>query len=82
MNPDAWREHAACKGHTSLFYAKKEDAHGTTYTQARQLCNLCPVRPNCLEYALENWEDRGLWGGLTPRERQKARRTYRQKADR
>jgi hypothetical protein len=46
---------------------------GTMYTQARQLCKTCPVRALCADYAIENREPHGLWGGLSPRERMKIR---------
>lgn len=32
---------------------------------ARELCSACPVREDCLEYALVNDEQHGVWGGLT-----------------
>lgn len=35
----------------------------------KQLCAACPVREGCLEYALEHDEKDGIWGGLTPEER-------------
>ena len=37
---------------------------------ARELCQRCPLRLQCLEYALEAREQFGIWGGLTTRERQ------------
>lgn len=39
-------------------------------TQARQLCNTCPVKPECLDYALEfpSADMHGVWAGLTPRQ--------------
>ena len=42
---------------------------GSRYVQARKLCGRCPVRQKCLEYALEQREEFGMWGGLSPRER-------------
>lgn len=43
---------------------------------ARRVCDGCPVLSECLEYALENRIDHGVWGGTSERERrriQKAR---------
>ena len=37
---------------------------------ARELCQGCPLRLQCLDYALEAREQFGIWGGLTTRERQ------------
>lgn len=44
---------------------------GAKYKMARNLCNRCPVRAQCLEYALSNEEEFGMFGGLTPKERHK-----------
>lgn len=41
---------------------------------AEVFCSDCPVRQMCLEYALKNNEDHGVWGGRTPEERFKMRR--------
>ncbi|HET6859312.1 MAG TPA: WhiB family transcriptional regulator [Streptomyces sp.] len=37
--------------------------------EAKELCSLCPVRRDCLNYALENVLKEGVWGGLTEAER-------------
>lgn len=37
--------------------------------EAKRICNGCPVRTECLEYALEAEIDHGLWGGMTPSDR-------------
>ena len=42
--------------------------------EAKRLCRNCPVVTQCLEYALDNKEMFGIWGGLSPRERQRIRR--------
>lgn len=39
--------------------------------QALAVCASCPVRPECLEYALEAGERFGIWGGLTEKRRRK-----------
>lgn len=36
-----------------------------------ELCASCPVQAQCLEYALANREDDGVWGGLCPTRRRK-----------
>lgn len=46
------------------------------YTQAKQLCNECPVREACLTYALKAPELYGVWGGLAPKERQAMRTAH------
>lgn len=44
---------------------------------AKRICAQCPVVDPCLEYALENRIDHGVWGGCSERQRRrilKARR--------
>jgi WhiB family redox-sensing transcriptional regulator len=37
--------------------------------QAKKICEKCPVKQECLEYALVNKFKDGIWGGLSPTER-------------
>lgn len=74
----AWQDRALCAGS-----ATPDDwfpVKGTPTARARRnverTCGTCPVRAQCLAYALEN-DLRGTWGGLSERER---RRTGRQAA--
>jgi WhiB family transcriptional regulator, redox-sensing transcriptional regulator len=38
---------------------------------ARRVCADCPVKAMCLEYALDNRIDHGVWGGTSERERRR-----------
>ncbi|MBA3758006.1 WhiB family transcriptional regulator [Candidatus Saccharibacteria bacterium] len=38
---------------------------------AKIICADCVVREECLEYALENKVDHGIWGGESERERRR-----------
>lgn len=38
-------------------------------SRAIAICHRCPVRLTCLDYALTNRIDDGVWGGHTPKER-------------
>jgi len=38
-------------------------------SRAKQYCENCPVLDRCREHALSVQEPYGVWGGLTPRER-------------
>ena len=44
---------------------------------ARRICADCPVREACLEYALRNGIDHGVWGGTSERERRRIARRRR-----
>jgi WhiB family redox-sensing transcriptional regulator len=39
---------------------------------AKKVCSHCPVRVDCLTWAIENHERDGIYGGMTPRERRRA----------
>lgn len=51
-----------------------------SYTAAKQFCNRCPVQEACLQYALKAPETHGVWGGLSPKERQAMRNAGRRTA--
>ncbi len=59
---------------------------GESARPARQVCAACPVRQQCLDYAITNRIGHGIWGGLTERERRALRsrwvRTSRRERDR
>lgn len=44
---------------------------------ARRICATCPVKLECLEYALANGIDHGVWGGASERERRRIARRRR-----
>jgi WhiB family transcriptional regulator, redox-sensing transcriptional regulator len=41
---------------------------------AKAICQSCPVRAECLDYAMQTAQDHGIWGGTTEEERRLARR--------
>jgi WhiB family redox-sensing transcriptional regulator len=47
---------------------------------ARRICATCPVKGPCLEYALANHIDHGVWGGASERERRRIARSRRAEA--
>jgi WhiB family redox-sensing transcriptional regulator len=63
-----WRARAACRrGLLDAMFPTEQDKKGIEY--AKSLCQLCPVRRQCLSWALDNGEQYGIWGGATPEER-------------
>lgn len=72
-----WRDRAACLGcDTNLWYGER----GGDYTVSRQskaVCFACPVRQQCLDYAIDNNEEYGIWGGLSETERRAFKRATR-----
>jgi len=76
MLNDDWKEKAACRGMPSpVFFPElsKGVNPDKLYQAAIQVCRGCPVRGECLAYCLPFEESSGrrdgVWGGLTPRER-------------
>jgi WhiB family redox-sensing transcriptional regulator len=56
---------------------------GVGVEAARRICAECPVKSPCLEYALVNRVDHGVWGGTSERERRRiARRRRLEQAER
>jgi WhiB family redox-sensing transcriptional regulator len=70
----SWRVRAACRGpETSLFFppsnAERREDRDRREARAKAICRDCPVRGDCLDYALEVSEPHGIWGGLNETER-------------
>lgn len=66
----SWVADAACRHiDTHLMYPHR----GESAAQAKAVCARCPVRAECLEWALAVPEKFGIWGGLSERERRTLR---------
>ena len=62
---------AACRGcDPNLFFPER----GVSTDEAKKVCKGCPVRAECLEFALVNVEKFGVFGGTSERERRRLRR--------
>jgi WhiB family transcriptional regulator, redox-sensing transcriptional regulator len=51
--------------------------------RAKAVCRRCPVRDQCLEFALDSGQAFGVWGGMTGEERRliRRRRGYRRRGE-
>ena len=70
--PGPWVADAACAQIAGdLFYPEGKGSNQSDYTHARQICHGCPVKAECLDYALSvpAHHDHGMWAGTTPAER-------------
>ncbi len=66
-----WRAEGLCsKSDPDLWFAVGALEHKL----AKSICRSCPVRRDCLAYAMEAPIDHGIWGGFTERERRRVRR--------
>jgi WhiB family transcriptional regulator, redox-sensing transcriptional regulator len=74
-----WQTAAACRGlSTDLFFSERGDNREIAHAKA--VCAKCRVREDCLEFAIASGERLGIWGGLSPKQRQKIRRRQRMEA--
>ncbi|MGV9267306.1 WhiB family transcriptional regulator [Kitasatospora sp. NPDC003701] len=68
-----WQLDGACRSADSgLFFhpvGERGEAHDSRESAAKAVCAGCPVRRECLRYALEAHERYGVWGGLGENER-------------
>ncbi len=65
---EEWMQAGNCQSHPpSMFFP----SDGVGVDVARRICASCPVKEPCLEYALVNRIDHGVWGGCSERERRR-----------
>lgn len=75
-----WRHQAACAGTpTAIFYPRVQKGRGTHHATlahhtALTICRQCPVTNECLNEALNNNDEHGIWGATTPQDRQALQR--------
>lgn len=71
MEDRGWQARANCMGvDPDLFFPER----GASTREAKEVCRGCVAREDCLEYALDNGEKFGIWGGMSERERRRLRR--------
>jgi WhiB family redox-sensing transcriptional regulator len=81
-------EQAACgiSHQDDSFFPEKENGAQVTAREAKRVCNgdedagmpVCPIRDECLAYAISVKERYGIWGGTSERERARIMRHERQ----
>lgn len=74
---DVWREDAACRGKDvdrSWWFPEGYGREQRSAARALRVCAVCPVRAECLEYALAVPEKHGVWGWMTESERRQEQR--------
>jgi WhiB family redox-sensing transcriptional regulator len=63
---------------TDIFFPASDSEAGA----AKAVCAECPVRDQCLEWAIATRQEEGIWGGMTDGERRRLRRRRRDAARR
>jgi WhiB family redox-sensing transcriptional regulator len=72
-----WMLEAHCRG---VDPDKFFPTDGAGVEAIQRMCSACPVQTECLEYALFNRIELGVWGGVSARERRRILRRRRQLA--
>ena len=70
----AWMLNARCRGVAPTEFFPSD---GLGVESAQHICHDCPVKMECLEYALLNRIEHGVWGGASERERRRILRRRR-----
>jgi WhiB family redox-sensing transcriptional regulator len=74
----AWRLSAACRDvDPDVFFPVGLTGPAIELiAEAKAICQRCPVRLMCLQYALANHQDDGVWGGYDEGERRELRHKW------
>ena len=72
-----WMADVACRNYPAAAFFPSD---GVGVDAARRICAECKVQESCLEYALVNRIDHGVWGGCSERERRRILKRRRQEA--
>ena len=68
-----WQSDGLCaQTDPDVFYPEHGDKHAAQV--AKRVCAECPVIKKCLTSALRWNEPYGIWGGMSPKERQELRK--------
>ena len=77
MDDTSWMTRGSCASiPPSTFFP----SDGSGVEVARKICASCTVKVPCLEYALEQRIDHGVWGGCSERERRRISKRRRAEA--
>ncbi len=63
-----WMAEGLCNHHPPAVFFPSD---GVGVEIAKKICAECPVKSECLEYALELRVDHGVWGGESERQRRR-----------
>lgn len=73
-----WQNDAACHGEDLVLFfgvdGERQVEREIREFKAQQVCMGCPVRTDCLDYAVTRPEKYGTWGSLNEDERSRERR--------
>jgi WhiB family transcriptional regulator, redox-sensing transcriptional regulator len=80
-----WQDAAACRGEDLMLFfgpdGERQPERDVRERKAKAVCASCPVRIDCLNYAVARPEKYGTWGGLNEDERSAERRRRMRRAN-
>jgi WhiB family transcriptional regulator, redox-sensing transcriptional regulator len=80
-----WQDEAACRGRDVVLFfgpdGERQPEREIRERKAKAVCTACPVRAECLTYAVSRPEKYGTWGGLNEDERSSERRRRMRRAN-
>lgn len=68
---EPWRKEALCIDQPALLFFPESSQSNL---QGKRICEMCPVRLECLEYAVSTYQEFGIWGGTVGKERGQIRK--------
>ena len=73
-----WRDDAACRNtDPDLFFPVGTSSEALEETTAAMaLCRRCPVREQCLEFAMVTNQQDGIWGAMSEEDRRRSRKAW------
>lgn len=76
---EGWRDQAACRSaDAELFFPTGSTGAAINWIRAaKAVCQACPVKDPCLQFALETNQEAGVWGGKDEDERRRLRKKWR-----
>ena len=82
MNPDAWKQLAACRGMDSAIFFPEpkpgaQRVGGAPYREAAAVCARCRVIDACREASIGEYH--GYWAGMSELQRREARTGWRRR---
>lgn len=73
VNPPDWMASALCAQTDPEMFFPEPGRHSTSKA-AKAICDRCPVKAECRQYAADTREPYGIWGGTSERQRRNGRR--------
>lgn len=74
MSYPQWTDTPACAGtDTEMWFVEDNKRDYSEVNLLKRICAGCPVKQQCLEYALHN-SVQGFWAGTVPRHRNRLRK--------